>query len=44
MVYIIHNRLIWVLYTRRDITSPWRRLFLPSVRNEHIWPTMVIRL
>ena len=43
MVYIIQHHMVWILYTDRDLGAQWRRLFFPSVRDEHKWPPMVIR-
>ena len=44
MVYLIQYRMVWILYTDRDLGEKWTRLFFPSIRNEHKWPPMVIHL
>lgn len=44
MIYIIHNRLIWIFHNERGPSLYWPEMFFPSIRNEHKWPPMVIRL
>ena len=43
MIYIIHNRIVWI-YNEHDIGEPFRRMFFPSWRNEHRKTITMIRL
>ncbi len=44
MTYIIQNRIVQILYNDRDFSDQLKRLFLPSLRNEHQKPLTVRQL
>lgn len=44
MIYIIHNRIIWIVYNEHDLNEQFRRQFFPSWRKEHREPVTVMRL
>lgn len=44
MIYIIHNRIIWIVYNEHDLNEQFMQMFLPSWRKEHREPVTVIRL
>ena len=44
MTYIILNRIIQICKNEKDYGEYFKHLLLPSIRNEHKQPPMVIRL
>ena len=44
MIYIIHNRIVWIVYNEHDLDEAYMRMFFPSWRNEHRKTTTLIRL
>ena len=44
MVYIIHNRIIWIVYNEHDLNEQFRRQFFPSWRKEHRNSATVLKL
>jgi hypothetical protein len=44
MVYIIHNRMIWILYDDRMFREYYIPKYFPSWREEYWRPATVIRL
>ncbi|MBQ3734023.1 MAG: hypothetical protein II859_08690 [Bacteroidales bacterium] len=44
MIYVIQNRIVWVVYDDRDSGWSFGKWIFPSVRNEHREPVIVIRL
>ena len=44
MTYIIQNRIVWIVYNDKDFSEQLKRMFFPSMRDEHQKPITVIRL
>ena len=44
MTFIIHNRIVWIVYNEHDLNEQFGRMFLPSWKKEHRKPVTVIRL
>ena len=44
MTYIIQNRIIRICENEKDYGKYFKEPFLPSMRNEHLFPITLIRL
>lgn len=44
MIYIIHNRKIWIFYENHTFREYLTQMYLPSWREEHLRPITMIRL
>lgn len=44
MTYIIQYRIVRIRYNDKDFSDQLKRMFFPSIKNEHQKPIILIRL